>query len=136
MVKASTESAEKCHDELEDHPRTFNCLTNCTEWYLIVQVDNSQIRIPAKRNSVHFSENKQELPILTKDMDPFMNLVTLEEELSTSNRPITQLNRPVNAAFNPSSSNNTSNSGYRRKDLVVKEQKVYDSKLKLNLVGD
>lgn len=69
-------------------------------------------------------------------MDPFMNLVTLEEDMSTSDRPVTQLNRPANAGFNPSSSNNTSNNGYRRKDFVVKEQKIYDSKVKLNLVGD
>ena len=58
---------------------------------------------------------------MTKDMDLLMNLVNLEEQLSTSRTPVTVLNRPVNAGLNPNSSNNTSNNGYRKKDHVLKE---------------
>jgi len=52
-------------------------------------------------------------------MDLLENLVIKEEALSTSEKPITQLNRAVNAGNNPSSSNNTSNRGYRKKENVV-----------------
>lgn len=76
------------------------------------------------------------MPILTKDLDLFENLVRKEEYLSSSPTPITQLNRPVNAGNNPSSSNNTSNNGYRKKDNVIIAQREYDKKLRLNLVGD
>ena len=42
----------------------------------------------------------------------------------------------MNAAYNPSSSNNISNNGYRRKDNVIAAQRDYDKSLNLNLVGD
>lgn len=103
---------------------------------MLAQVGNSQIKIPAKRSAVRFSDNAQELPILTKDLDLFENLVRKEEYLCSSQTPITQLNRPVNAGNNPSSSNNISNSGYRKKDNVISAQQDYDNKLRLNLVGD
>ena len=42
----------------------------------------------------------------------------------------------MNAAYNPSSSNNISNNGYRKKDNVIAAQRDYDKSLNLNLVGD
>ena len=56
--------------------------------------------------AVRYSDNPQELPILTKDMDLIENLVRKETQNSTSESQVTQLNRPVNAGYNPSSSNN------------------------------
>ena len=115
---------------------TFKCLSTCTDWFLLAQVGNSQVKIPAKRQAVKFSDNAQELPILTKDMDLFDNLVRKEECLSTSEHPVTALNRHVGSGYNPSSSNNTSNNGYRKKTEVSRAQVDYDSKLTLNQVGD
>ena len=46
------------------------------------------MKIPAKRNAVRFSDNAQELPILTKDMDLIENLVRLEETMSSSEKPV------------------------------------------------
>ena len=76
-IYASTESAEvsevygssQSFNNVEQHQETFQCLTNdeCTKWYLLAQVGNSQIKIPAKGNAVRFVENAEELPILTKD---------------------------------------------------------------------
>jgi len=51
-------------------------------------------------------------------MDLFENLVQKEQQLSCSQTPIVQLNRAVNAGNNPSSSNNVSNNGYRKKENV------------------
>jgi len=93
-------------------------LSKCTNWYLVAQVGNSQLKIPAKSVAVRFQDNPQELPILTNDMDLFENLVQKEQELSCSKVPIVQLNRAVNAGNNPSSSNNVSNNGYRKKEIV------------------
>ena len=104
----------------QHHDHTFQCLVNeeCTKWYLLAQIGNSQIKIPAKQLAVKFSENAQELPILTKDQDLIERIVRREESLASSSKPITQLNRPVNAGNNPSSSNNVSNNGYRKKENV------------------
>ena len=119
--QASTESAEE-GDEDESiqgkHQETFQCLTTCTEWYIVAQVGNSSVKIPAKNCSVRYSENPQELPILTREHDPIDCLVNKEEQCSCSEKPVTLLNRPVNAGNNPSSSNNTSNNGYRKKHNV------------------
>ena len=119
-----------------EHRETFQCLSTCTEWYLIAQVGNSQVKIPAKNQAVRFSENAEELPILTKDQDLIECLVRLEEHMSSTEKQSTQLNRPVAAGNNPSSSNNISNNGYRKKDHVLAAQRDYESKLKLNLIGD
>ena len=62
-------------------------------------------------------------------MDLLDNLVKKEEALSSSDKPVTQLNRAVNAGNNPSSSNNISNGGYRRKDHVASAQKEYENNL-------
>jgi len=121
-IYASTESADVseilCNNDTEhEHEQTFNCLCNeeCTKWFLLAQVGNSQIKIPAARLAVKFSENAQELPILTRDSDFIERIVRREESLASSSKPITQLNRPTHAGYNPSSSNNISNSGYRKK---------------------
>ena len=125
-------------DAGDHHQHSFQCLVKeeCTKWYLLAQIGNSQIKIPAKRLAVKFSDNAQELPILTKDQDLIERIVRREESLASSSKPITQLNRPVNAGNNPSSSNNISNNGYRKKDSVQQAQRDYDNKMKLNLVGD
>ena len=134
-AQASTQSVESC-EETQTHAETFECLSKCTEWYLLAQVGNSQVKIPASQVAVRFQDNPQELPILTKDMDLFESLVEIEQELSTSQTPIVQLNRPCNAGNNPSSSNNVSNSGYRKKENVVHAERNYQKKIQLNLVGD
>ena len=43
----------------DHHDHTFQCLINdeCTKWYLLAQIGNSQIKIPAKRLAVKFSDN-------------------------------------------------------------------------------
>lgn len=105
---------------------TFECLTECTEWFLLAQVGNAQVRIPCSNKAVRFSDNKQELPILTKDLELFENLVRQEESLSASDGKVVVLNRPVNAGNNPSSSNNQSNGGYRKKEAVLAAQRDYD----------
>ena len=69
--------------------------------------------------AVSFKDNPQELPILTKDMDLIEKLVRKETQSSTAAQQVVQLNRPVNAGYNPSSSNNQSNNGYRKKDHVL-----------------
>ena len=133
--RKSTEHLDERDRPQQTHPQTFKCLSSCTEWFLIVQIDNSQIKIPAKQQAVRYSENNHDLPILTKDLDLLMNLVKLEEQLSTSRTPVTELNRPV-PGLNPNSRKNTSKNGFLKKAHVLKEERKYLEKLQLHLVDD
>ena len=41
VAQTSTQSVESSEKNAEQHPETFECLTKCTEWYLVAQVANS-----------------------------------------------------------------------------------------------
>ena len=52
----------------KDHVHTFRCLKQCAEWYVVAISGSSTVRIPCKKLAVQFTDNKDEKPILEKDI--------------------------------------------------------------------
>ena len=61
-------------------------------------------------------------------------IINKEQQLSVSQHPITNLNRPP--ALNTNNSSNQSNGGYKKKDKVMHAQQEYDNLLDLKSHDD
>lgn len=68
--------------EPRNHIHTFKCLKQCAEWYVVAISGSSTVRIPCKKLAVQFTDNKEEKPILEKDIIDL--LIEQEYEQSVS----------------------------------------------------